>query len=71
MEKALKFSSASGSRNSDWLSEFHRLNKAGLGLLIKYRDRTNRRRQVLQLSAKGRDLVNQLKQILYGSSDLG
>ena len=71
MEKALKFSSASGSRNTDWLSEFHRLNKAGLGLLIKYRDRTNRRRQVLQLSAKGRDLVNQLKQILYGSSHVG
>jgi len=71
LEKALAFSSASGSRNTDWLSEFHRLNKAGLGLLIKYRDPTNRRKQILKLSPKGRILVNQLKQILYGQSDLG
>lgn len=71
LEKALAFSSASGSRNTDWLSEFHRLNKAGLGLIIKYRDPTNRRKQILKLSPKGRILVNQLKQILYGQSDLG
>ena len=70
MEKALKFSSASGSRNTDWLSEFHRLNKAGLGLIVKYRDRTNRRRQVLQLSSKGRDLVNELRKTLYGSQTI-
>ena len=71
LEKALAFSSASGSRNTDWLSEFHRLNKAGLGLLIKYRDPTNRRKQILKLSPKGRILVQQLKTILYGQSDLG
>ena len=71
LEKALAFSTASGSRNSDWLSEFHRLNKAGLGLINKYRDPTNRRRQILKLSPKGRILVQQLKTILYGSSDLG
>tara|TARA_Y100001973_G_scaffold104462_1_gene174427 strand:+ start:1557 stop:1931 length:375 start_codon:yes stop_codon:yes gene_type:complete len=71
LEKALAFSTASGSRNSDWLSEFHRLNKAGLGLITKYRDPTNRRRQILKLSPKGRILVQQLKTILYGSSDLG
>ena len=71
LEKALAFSSASGSRNTDWLSDFHRLNKAGLGLLIKYRDPTNRRKQIVKLSPKGRILVNQLKQILYGQSDLG
>ena len=65
MEKALKFSSASGSRNTDWLGAFHRLNKPGLGLIVKYRDRTNRRRQVLQLSPKGRILVQELRQILY------
>ena len=71
LEKALAFSSASGSRNTDWLSEFHRLNKAGLGLLIKYRDPTNRRKQIVKLSPKGRILVQQLKTILYGQSDLG
>ena len=71
LEKALVFSTASGSRNTDWLSEFHRLNKAGLGLVVKYRDPTNRRRQILKLSPKGRILVQQLKTILYGSNDLG
>ena len=71
LEKALIFSTASGSRNTDWLSEFHRLNKAGLGLIVKKRDPTNRRRQVLKLSSKGRILVQQLKQILYGTTDLG
>ena len=65
LEKALSFSSASGSRNTDWLSAFHRLNKPGLGLIIKYRDPNNRRRQVLQLSPKGRKLVQELKEILY------
>ena len=71
LEKALTFSTASGSRNTDWLSEFHRLNKAGLGLIVKSRDQTNRRRQVLKLSPKGRILVQHLKTILYGQSDLG
>ena len=71
LEKALAFSTASGSRNSDYLSDFHRLNKPGLGLIAKYRDQTNRRRQILKLTPKGRILVKQLKDILYGSSDLG
>ena len=71
LEKALAFSTASGSRNTDYLSDFHRLNKAGLGLIAKYRDQTNRRRQILKLTPKGRILVKQLKDILYGSSDLG
>jgi DNA-binding MarR family transcriptional regulator len=71
LEKALAFSTASGSRNSDYLSDFHRLNKPGLGLIAKYRDQTNRRRQILKLTPKGRILVKQLKDILYGSSNLG
>ena len=70
LEKELMFSTASGSRNTDWLSDFHRLNKAGLGLLIKYRDPTNRRKQILKLSPKGRILAKQLKQLLYGSQTI-
>ncbi len=65
MEKALKFSSASGSRNTDWLGAYHRLNKPGLGLIIKYRDPNNRRKQILQLSPKGLKLAKELKEILY------
>ena len=71
LEKALVFGTASGSRNTDWLSEFHRLNKAGLGLIVKYRDPTNRRRQILKLSPTGRIFVQQLKNILYADSNLG
>ena len=66
MERALGLSSASGSRNTDWLSDQHRLGKPGLGMIVKYRDRTNRRRQILQLTAKGRQMTNTLKNILYG-----
>ena len=66
MERALNLSSASGSRNTDWLSDQHRLGKPGLGMIVKYRDRTNRRRQILQLTAKGRQMTNTLKNILYG-----
>ena len=65
LEKALAFSTASGSRNTDWLSAYHRLNKPGLGLIIKYRDPNNRRRQVLQLSDKGRVLVKELKHFYF------
>ena len=65
MERALNMSSASGSRNTDWLSGFHRLKKPGLRLIIKYRDPSNRRKQILQLSAKGRRLAQELKNILY------
>tara|TARA_A200000113_G_scaffold153576_1_gene138400 strand:+ start:238 stop:618 length:381 start_codon:yes stop_codon:yes gene_type:complete len=70
MERSLDMSSASGSRNTDWLSDEHRLGKPGLGLLVKYRDRTNRRKQVLQLTAKGRQLAKSLKQILYGEQTI-
>ena len=66
MERALGLSSASGSRNTDWLSDQHRLGKPGLGMIVKYRDRANRRRQILQLTAKGRLMTNTLKNILYG-----
>ena len=65
MERALCLSSASGSRNTDWLSDQHRLGKPGLGMIVKYRDRTNRRRQILQLTAKGRNLAKEIKDILY------
>ena len=68
MERALCLSSASGSRNTDWLSDQHRLGKPGLGMIVKYRDRTNRRRQILQLTAKGRNLAKEIKDILYSEN---
>ena len=66
LEEALSFSTASGSRNTDWLSKQHRLNKPGLDLIIKEVDPTNRRRTILKLSPKGKTLVKQIKDLLYG-----
>lgn len=71
MEEELNFSTASGSRNTDWLSEYHRLNKPGLNLITKEVDPTNRRRQILKLTPKGKELMNQLQDILYGDQNLG
>ena len=66
LEKALAFSTASGSRNTDWLSHKHRLGKRGLNWIIKYRDPTDLRKQIMKLSPQGVLLVKQLRDILYG-----
>jgi DNA-binding MarR family transcriptional regulator len=64
LEEDLNMTTASGSRNTDWLSDHHRLNKPGLGLIIKSQDPVNRRRIVLKLSQKGRLLINAIKDAL-------
>jgi len=69
MEMALDFSTASGSRNTDWLSQYHRLNKPGLDLITKEVDPMNRRRQILRLTPKGKQLVQQIEEILYGNNE--
>jgi len=66
LEEALEFTSASGSRNTDWLSDKHRLGKPGLNLITKSSDPSNRRRTVLTLTPKGKLFVKQLREILYG-----
>ena len=62
----LNMPSASASRNTDWLSHKHRLGKNGLNWIIKYRDPTDMRKQVMKLSPQGVLLVKQLRDILYG-----
>lgn len=71
MEEELSMTVASGSRNTDWLSKYHRLNKPGLDLITKEADPTDRRRQLLKLTPNGKELVNQLQEILYGDQNLG
>ncbi len=66
MEEDLNFSTASGSRNTDWLSKHHRLNKPGLDLIVKEPDPTNRRRFQLTLTPKGEQLIRQIEELLYG-----
>jgi DNA-binding MarR family transcriptional regulator len=65
MEEDLEMSNSSASRNMDRLTEQHRLNKAGMGLVVKQEDPTNRRRLQLRLSTEGEDLIKQIESILY------
>ena len=65
LEEDLGLSVAAGSRNTDWLTENHRLGKRGLGLIIKERDPSNKRRLMLTLTPKGEELIQTLKDILY------
>lgn len=66
MEEDLHLTTASGSRNTDWLSKYHRLNKPGLDLITKEVDPFDRRRQILSLTPKGRQLAQLIEDILYG-----
>lgn len=66
LEQDLELSTASGSRNTDWLSEHHRLRKPGMNLITKEVDPSNRKRIQLKLTPKGRDLVKRIEAILYG-----
>lgn len=65
MEEDLGFTIASSSRCADWLSDVHRLNKPGLGLIKKEKDPTNLRRVMLRLTPKGEQVARQLKEIIY------
>ena len=66
LEEDLNFTTASSSRNTDKLSKVHRLGTAGYDLIVKEIEEEPPRRQRLKLSKKGEDLMNQIKQILYG-----
>ena len=65
LEEDLSFSSASGSRNTDYLSPTHRLKKKGFSLLEKKHDQFNRRRLTLELTPDGKKLAEELEAILY------
>ena len=66
LEEDLNFTTASSSRNTDKLSKNHRLGTAGYDLIVKEIEEEPPRRQRLRLTKKGEDLMNQIKQILYG-----
>ena len=62
MENALGFNSASGSRNTDYLSKINRLRKPGLDFITKVENPDDRRQTVLTLTKKGEEFVNLLLQ---------
>ena len=65
LEEDLGFTTASSSRNIDWLTNKHRLKKPGMNLIIKQRDPENGRRLILKLSPKGEELIENLLSDLY------
>ena len=65
LQEELGYSSASASRNSDFLSPTHRLKKKGFSLLNKYFDPSDKRLAVLELSEDGKKLMYELMSILY------
>lgn len=65
MEEDLGLTKASGSRNTDWLARLHRLGRPGLNLVTKEVDYSDKRRTILKLTRKGKDLVHKITRILY------
>jgi len=66
LENALALSTAASSRNTDLLSTGRIGNRrSGLELISKEYDPTNRRRQIMRLTPKGKQVINQMKLCLY------
>ena len=65
IEEYFKMSKASISRMTDYISRYHRLGKAGLGLISKEQDPKDKRRTLLKLSRKGKDLIEKSFNTLY------
>lgn len=65
MPDAVGLAQSSVSRCTDWLSDYHRLGKPGMGLIIKQIDQHDRRLRRLYLSEKGKVLVSQIKELIY------
>lgn len=62
LEEDLDLKMSSASRLIDWLSDYHRLGKPGLGLVRKHKDPSNYRRVIVELTPKGKRLINHMKQ---------
>ena len=60
METALDFSTATGSRCTDYLCTINRLRKPGPGFILKEENFQNRRQSVLSLTDKGRHFLQSI-----------
>ena len=65
IENFFKMSKASASRMTDYISRYHRLGKPGLGLITKEQDPKDKRRTLLKLTRKGKDLIEKSFNTLY------
>ena len=65
IEEHFKMSKARASRMTDYISRYHRLGKAGLGLISKEQDPKDKRKTLLKLTRKGKDLIEKSFSMLY------
>ena len=65
IEEYFEMSKASVSRMTDYISRYHRLGKTGLGLISKEQDPKDKRRTLLKLTRKGKDLIEKSFNTLY------
>ena len=65
IEDHFKMSKASTSRITDYISRYHRLGKPGLGLISKEQDPNDKRKTLLKLTRKGKDLIEKSFTTLY------
>jgi len=59
----LKLESSSASRISDWLSDYHRLGKPGMGLIVKKKDTIDLRIKRMYLTIKGQYVIDRIIEI--------
>jgi DNA-binding MarR family transcriptional regulator len=64
MPKELGLAQSSVSRCTDWLSDYHRLGKPGMGLIKKHKDAMDQRSRRLWLTPKGELLKSQIEELL-------
>ena len=64
LSERVGISQASCSRNVAALSRVHRLNKAGMDLVVAAEDPMERRRKVVKLTAKGQRLAEALTKLI-------
>ena len=64
MPKELGLAQSSISRCTDWLSDYHRLGKPGMGLIVKRKDPLDSRLRRAYLTPKGKNVVRTIKELL-------
>lgn len=68
MPKALGLAQSSISRCTDWLSDYHRLGKPGMGLIKKVVDPEDKRARRVYLTYKGECLMESIKDIVWDNN---
>ena len=71
LERDLRLTSSSASRLIDWLSDYHRLGKPGLGLIKKYKDQFDLRIIRVKLTPKGEHFIHDFRGLIFENENMG